>query len=146
MRQFGFTLIECLLYLAIFSVFMTGLVVALGHLNYRLLERERDFTMLRDQQFLFDKIEWFLNTASTITVTSGSVLEIQQETETFQLRLMDERLFVMSESHVPEPLSPTYLKVNDFAVSEEIVGTSRQVTVTYVAEGKTISHHVYVPL
>ena len=118
MKHFGFTLIECLIYLAIFGVFMSGLVVVLGNLNYRLVERERDFITLRDQQFIFDKVEWLLNTTDAITVIDISTLE----------------------------LSPAYMAIEDLIVIEETTGSDRHVMVSYTIDNKTIPQHIYVPL
>jgi prepilin-type N-terminal cleavage/methylation domain-containing protein len=146
MKHFGFTLIECLIYLAIFGVFMSGLIVVLGNLNYRLVERERDFIVLRDQQFIFDKIEWLLNTADAVTVIDVSTLELQQGAETIQLVQTNGQLFVLSTNREPEGISPTYMTIEDFTVTEETVGSDRHVTFLYTIDNKTISHHIYVPL
>ncbi len=146
MNRSGFTLIECLIYLAIFGVFMSGLVVTLGNLNYRLVERERDFIALRDQQFIYDKIEWLLNTADVVTVVDISTLELQQGSEALQLVLTDGQLFIQSLTQEPEPISTTYMTIEDFAATEETVGSDRRVMVSYTIKDKTVLHHIYVPL
>ncbi len=146
MKHSGFTLIESLIYLAIFGVFMTGLIVVLGNLNYRLVERERDFVELRDQQFTFDKVEWLLNVADTVTVVDMSTLELQLESGTLQLVHTSGRLYILSTSRAPEPISPTYITIEDFTVTEETLSSNRHVTVSYTIDNKTISHHIYVSL
>jgi prepilin-type N-terminal cleavage/methylation domain-containing protein len=146
MKHSGFTLIECLIHLAIFGVFMTGLIVVLGNLNYRLVERERDFVELRDQQFIFDKVEWLLNVADTVTVVDMSTLELQLESETLQLVHTSGRLYILSTGRAPEPISPTYITIEDFTVTEETLSSNRHVTVSYTIDNKTISHHIYVSL
>jgi prepilin-type N-terminal cleavage/methylation domain-containing protein len=146
MKHSGFTLIECLIHLAIFSVFISGLIVVLGNLNYRLVERERDFIVLRDEQFIFDKVEWLLSTANTITVINTSTLELQLESELLRLVLTDGQLFVLSTTRAPEPISPSYMAIKDFMVTEETIGSDRHVTVSYTIGNKTISHHTYVSL
>ncbi len=146
MKHSGFTLIESLIYLAIFGVFMTGLIVVLGNLNYRLVERERDFVELRDQQFTFDKVEWLLSVADTVTVVDMSTLELQLESETLQLVHTSGRLYILSTSRAPEPVSPTYITIEDFTVTEETLSSNRHVTVSYTIDNKTISHHIYVSL
>lgn len=146
MKHFGFTLIECLIYLAIFGVFMSGLIVVLGNLNYRLVERERDFIALRDQQFIFDKIEWLLNTANTVSVVDSSTLELDYGSETLRLVLTDGRLFILSLHRGPELISPAYMAIEDFTATEETVDSDKRVGVSYTIDNKTISHHVYVPL
>ncbi|MFN3693035.1 MAG: type II secretion system protein [Candidatus Paceibacteria bacterium] len=146
MKHFGFTLIECLIYLAIFGVFMSGLIVVLGNLNYRLVERERDFIALRDQQFIFDKIEWLLNTANTVSVVDSSTLELDYGSETLRLVLTDGQLFILSLHRGPELISPAYMAIEDFTATEETVDSDKQVGVSYIIDNKTISHHVYVPL
>ncbi len=146
MKHFGFTLIECLIYLAIFGVFMSGLIVVLGNLNYRLVERERDFIALRDQQFIFDKIEWLLNTANTVSVVDSSTLELDYGSETLRLVLTDGQLFILSLHRGPELISPAYMAIEDFTATEETVDSDKQVGVSYTIDNKTISHHVYVPL
>ncbi len=146
MKHFGFTLIECLIYLAIFGVFMSGLVVVLGNLNYRLVERERDFITLRDQQFIFEKVEWLLNTANTISVVDPSTLELLHESETLQLVLTSGRLYILSTNRAPEPISPAYMAIEDLIVIEETTGSDRHVMVSYTIDNKTIPQHIYVPL
>ncbi len=146
MKHFGFTLIECLIYLAIFGVFMSGLIVVLSNLNYRLVERERDFIALRDQQFIFDKVEWLLNTTDAITVIDISTLELSHGSETLQVVLTGGQLFILSLNRAPEPISPAYMAVEDFIVTEETIGSDKHVVVSYTIDDKTISHHIYVPL
>lgn len=146
MNRSGFTLIECLIYLAIFGVFMSGLVVTLGNLNYRLVERERDFIALRDQQFIYDKIEWLLNTADVVTVLDMSSLELQLESEALQLVSTSGRLFILSTSRAPESISPAYMTIENCIVTEETIGSDRHITVSYTVNNKTASHHIYVPL
>lgn len=146
MKHFGFTLIECLIYLAIFGVFMSGLIVVLGNLNYRLVERERDFIALRDQQFIFDKVEWLLNAANTISVVDPSTLELLHESETLQLVLTSGRLYILSTNRAPEPISSAYMAIEDFAATEETAGSDKRVIVSYTMKDKTVLHHIYVPL
>ncbi len=146
MKHLGFTLIECLIYLAIFGVFMSGLIVVLGNINYRLIERERDFIALRDQQFIFDKVEWLLNTADTVSIVDPSTLELLHESETLQLVLTSGRLYILSMNRVPESISPAYVAIEDLILTEETIGSDKHVVVSYTIDDKTISHHIYVPL
>ncbi len=146
MKHFGFTLMECLIYLAIFGVFISGLIVVLGNLNYRIVERERDFIALRDEQSIFDKIEWLLSTANAVSVVDSSTLELDHGSETLRLVLTSGQLFVLSTNRGPEPISPSYMAIKDFAVIEETIGSDRHVMVSYTIGNKTIPHHIYVPL
>lgn len=145
MKQSGFTLLECLLYLAIFSVFMSGLIVILGNQKLRLAERERDFIQLGDEQFMFEKVEWLLNSSELVSVVDGQ-LQLERSSESLQLTLLNEQLFIQSTVRPPEAISPSYLRVENFSVEENTLSSDRHIRVTYTVDGIKTTHTLYVPL
>ncbi|MFM2340213.1 MAG: hypothetical protein RLZZ360_849 [Candidatus Parcubacteria bacterium] len=146
MKAHGFTLIECLLYLMIFSVFVTSLVVLLSNQAYHMRLYEQDFITLRDRQFVFDKIEWLLQTADSVVVIDSATLEVSIAGESLQLVSNNERLFLLSLHRAPEPISPTRLTVGSWQVREEYLGVDRRIVINYRIQGESVTQVVYVPL
>jgi Tfp pilus assembly protein PilE len=76
MTKRGFTLIETLVYLALFALIIGGLVAA-SYLLFETSERNQTKAMLQEEQnFLLGKINWALSGATTTTVTAPNALTV----------------------------------------------------------------------
>lgn len=70
----GFTLIEVLIYLALFSILMGGAVVAAYHL-FDSSTKTGTRTMLQEERdFMMSKIDWVLGGAKAVTAPSAGVI------------------------------------------------------------------------
>ena len=85
-RCLGFTLIETLIYLALFGMLFSGAVVC----AYSVLEssgRNQSKAMLQgDGNFIAAKIEWALSQATSITVPAGGDLQLATPTGTLEFK------------------------------------------------------------
>ncbi len=68
MKQHGFTLIETLVYLALFALIIGGLVVA-AYMLFETSDRNQTKAMMQEEEnFLLGKINWTLSGASSVSV------------------------------------------------------------------------------
>jgi prepilin-type N-terminal cleavage/methylation domain-containing protein len=78
MKNRGFTLMETMIYIALFGILMSGAVVG----TYNLLEgSDRNITAARVQEegtFLNRKINWALSGATAASVSGGNMLVVTQ--------------------------------------------------------------------
>ncbi len=80
MPQKGFTLIETLVYLALFSIIIGGLIAA-SYMLFETSDRNQTKAMMQEEEnFLIAKINWALSGASSVSVpsanSSGSTLTV----------------------------------------------------------------------
>ncbi len=142
MKNHGFTLLECLIYLAIFSVFVTSTVVVLGDLRHELAQRHIDFDKLEDRRFLFQKIEYFLNTADTITVFDAHTLQMLHGSVATELVLQDNQFFLRYIDRPPEAINPAHMMVADVLFTATS-SSYTHVSVRYRVDGRLVQHHWY---
>jgi type II secretory pathway pseudopilin PulG len=143
MKNRAFTLLECLIYLAIFSVFVTNTVVVLGDLRHELAQQQIDFARLGDRHFLFQKIEYLLNTADTVIVVDTHTLQIIRDSVTTELVLQNNQFFLRYIDRLSESISPSYLVVDDVAFSVTTNTPYTHVLVEYRVDGKLVRHSWY---
>ena len=73
MSNRGFTLIETLVYLALFALVISGMVVA-AHLLFATSDRYQSRAMMQEEaNFIMAKIGWALNDASSASVSGGAL-------------------------------------------------------------------------
>jgi len=85
-RQSGFTLIEALVYFALFGLLFSGVVVS----AYEVLEssgRNQTKAMLQnDGSFISAKIDWALSQAQSVTVPAGGDLQLASVSGTLEFK------------------------------------------------------------
>lgn len=144
MRQAGFTIIELLIYLTLSSTFVTGLVVVLGDVQMQLTNRQQDFFIHSQKQFVFTKIEWLLNSAKEVTITNESSIDVLLQNGTvLGLRAQDGGLYIVSSDRLPEPLLPERLRVQSMSFVMTTNGTYDEVRLMYQLDGDSYIHYHY---
>ena len=85
-RQSGFTLIEALVYFALFGLLFSGVVIS----AYEVLEssgRNQTKAMLQnDGSFISAKIDWALSQAQSVTVPAGGDLQLASVSGTLEFK------------------------------------------------------------
>ncbi len=85
-QQEGFTLIELIVYLALFGILFGGAIVG----TYNLIEssgRNQSRIMMQEEgEFLSSKINWVVSSADTAQVQSGSQLQVSSASDNFEIR------------------------------------------------------------
>jgi type II secretory pathway pseudopilin PulG len=75
-KQKGFTLIEALVYIGLFTIVVGGLITA-SYGFFESLDRNQTRAMLQaEQDFIIAKIDWALDGAQSVTVPSSSSVSV----------------------------------------------------------------------
>lgn len=116
--QRGFTLLEVVVYLALFGVLMTGVIRTV----YELLETSREtavaLAIQNDGSFVLQKIAWALGDVETIAIIDTTTLEIVRSDDVanpLRFSVEDGRFYLKRGSEEKSPL--TNLKHNVYNVS-----------------------------
>jgi type II secretory pathway component PulJ len=138
----GFTLIEALVYLALFTLIMSGAFAG----AYQIVEHSNrtrvEIAHNEELQFLLRKMEWALGSASDVTYPErgddGERLEVTGSYGTLRFRVEDGVLTLNDE-----PLSGEYVTIADFAVSHETSPEQVTLSVSF-EEGSSATTTVYM--
>lgn len=112
----GFTLIETIIYMGLFSLIMSGFLVGV----YQILEahnftQDKVYTQ-EEGSFLIHKIDWALAGASVIyepTVnTSGEVLRVKNKGITYEFRLESEHIQLSRDASAFSDLNGNVVKIS----------------------------------
>ncbi len=151
----GFTILEVLIYIALFSILMSGAVVA----AYNLLEGgSRNKTAIGIQEegtFLNRKINWALTGASSVSTSpDGTVLTITRSDLGSQSPLVitgnGTTMTIKRGVGVSTVLNSDRFKVtgptsgNFFSVQPAIAGRPSSITVSFEVQGKPFIFRTYV--
>ncbi len=119
MKQNGFTLIEIIIYIALFGVLMTSALVTVYELLNSVEINKTALITQTEGTFINDKLRWAI-TGSTIVTTDGDILSIVPSTHipfgqiTFYVN--DEILYIKRGTNPPELLTSTDMIVSDFSI------------------------------
>lgn len=76
MNQKGFTLLETVIYIALFSLLMAGVIVAVFNIFASNDRNEISVGIQEEGTFVARKLSWALTSASTVSTTSASTLVV----------------------------------------------------------------------
>jgi len=109
----GFTLIEVVVYLALFGILFTGAVVG----AYSILESTgKNYTravMQEEGEFMLAKINWAVSNASTAQVPSGGVLMATVDGTDLEFKLDGTDLMLSRDSEAALPLNGSEVTINN---------------------------------
>ena len=143
-RSSGFTLIETMLYLALFSMLAGGAVAA----GYNLIEaanrNQTRAVLIEEGNFLLGKIGWSLQQAGTVASGSPQELSVSRLDSSFiDFSLADDSL-VMAADGYSAPLNNAGTKVSEFSVELEPIASIELIHISLVlsaitVDGKTVN-------
>ena len=155
-KETGFTLIETLIYIALFGIILTGVITAAYPLITGADRLSQRVTAESEAQFVLHKIGWALSVTpiSSIDVTTpgklrilqsgGGVLSIRQgETTLDSIEISDGGVFI--------PLTASRVKFSNFSVTPPTIPAAgnapHQLTVSFTADGESFSqtYNTYYP-
>jgi len=117
-NSYGVTLIEVLVYLALFSVLIGGIIVSLYSL-FMVSDRTGAMNMVQmEGDFLVAKIDALLLQADTVTI-SGGVLTVTKSSETVSVFASSTDIFLQRSSALVRLNNPDML-VENFVVSKSL--------------------------
>ncbi len=79
MKNPGFTLIEVIVYIGLFSMLMSGALITVFTMLSSIQENRNEITLYREAQFINNKLSWALTGASDVSFESSSMLEIERK-------------------------------------------------------------------
>lgn len=137
----GFVLIEMIIYTALFSIMMGGLVVVAYQLSENTSDVESKISAQEEINFVSKKLDWIFTGVRDITL-SGNTLEVIKGGDIFKLRLdgTDGKIKLDDED-----LTTENVKVNAFSFVI-LGGTPEGVEITLTIDGVTNVFNKYVKI
>jgi prepilin-type N-terminal cleavage/methylation domain-containing protein len=142
----GFTLVEVLIYIALFGILMSGAVVA----AYQLLDsgsrQDLSFAAQQDGTFINRKLAWALGPANSVSVLDGNKLTIYRNDFTLVFDGSGERMMFKRGSADSVPLTPEGLVVANtlFESIPPANGLPPAVRASYTIGGKQFTYAMYL--
>ena len=146
--QSGFTLIETIIYIALFSLIMSGAVVGMYTLFESTAHNNSEAQLEEEGNYLSQKIDWYLSQVKTIQSppTSGGVLSIiQNDGSTVTIDTRSGNLRIQINSDDPVVLNNSNVSVRNLAfVRDSTIDGVESISVSFVlttttSHGQTLS-------
>jgi type II secretory pathway pseudopilin PulG len=137
MRHFGFTLIETIVYLALFSMLMSGGVISLHILLADVNYNRGQIALQAEALFINSKLDWALTGAANVSALDNETLLIIRpdlaEQSPLTVRVHDQQFLLKRNNTAFTPLTSPRYRVHDVSivVTEVEVGETSVVDVTY---------------
>lgn len=121
MKNSGFTLLETIIYLALFSVLMSGATVTVYQLLSSIDKDERTLKVLTESNFINQKLDWALSGKSEIEIIDSDTFKITRVDDPSISPVIfyfyDTQLYLSRNGGVPLLLTNNTLKISDVTVS-----------------------------
>ncbi|MGB3922123.1 MAG: prepilin-type N-terminal cleavage/methylation domain-containing protein [Minisyncoccia bacterium] len=116
MTKRGFTLIETLIYLALFAVIMSGILTAVYSISQTSSRNQAKAMMLEEGTFLVGKIDWILSNTRDImgaTGASSTLSVISFDGNVFVIDLLLGEMRLARDFNPPQALNNTNVSVEN---------------------------------
>ncbi len=146
----GFTMVEVLIYIALFGMLMTGAVVSAFQLLQSGQRQDLSFVSQQEGTFVARKLAWALAPASAVSVSGGNVLTITRSDLGSQSPLVFDgsgsRMTLKRGSGAALPLTPDGILLEQvaFSVTPPANGLPTAVRAEYTLGGKQFSYAMYL--
>ncbi len=153
MRQRAFTLMEVIIYIALFSILMTGGIIA----TYQLIEggthNETAVGIQEEGTFLIRKISWALTGVYTASVSSdGTVLSITKypgpdfaaTDNPITIYASGGTILMQRGGATPVALNSAAFPVQVFAAHSEVLGVRTSISITFSIQGVPFVYRTYM--
>lgn len=149
-KQQGFTLVETLLYLGLFGLLMTGIVVS-AYSMFELTGRTQSRAMLTSEgNFLLGKVNWAMNGAMSVTIGSSPLsLTITRASSpnTVKFDLSSTNFQLQRDLNTPVVLNNSNVKLQNLSFTKSgIFPAPEKVTVAFdlvtnTPDGKSVTQN-----
>jgi len=135
----GFTLIETVIYITLFSVLLFGLV-NMSYLILQNLDRhDTNINVLEEGTFIVTKIDWLLTAAQTVYEpvlnSSSTVLRLKSNESLYRIELNGTDLLYKKDYDDFSQINNNDTKINDFLVEHgQTVGNPAWVKVSFTIQ------------
>lgn len=121
MKNKGFTLLEVIIYLMLFSLLMTGVLQTVYIVLETASKNELKISILKESTFLQQKLDWLLSGATAVTVLSSTSLSVIRldvgSSSPLTLSVIDGVWYLQRGSATKASLSSTNLVISDVNIS-----------------------------
>ena len=115
--QRGFTLVELIVYLALFAILFGGAIAG----TYSLIEsggrNQSRIMMQQEGEFLLAKINWIVSSAETAQVPTGDRLLVSSSLDNFELKQSGNNLVLIKDSNPELILNNSSVRINNLSFS-----------------------------
>lgn len=130
----GFTLIETLVYLALFAIMIGGIVLA-SYMLFESSDRNQAKAMLQEEKnFLLSKINYALSGAKTVSASGATLAVSKYDGTSATISLSGTDLWWNSSSRV---LNNTNVKISNLSFVRTLTGTVERVEGSFTISGNT---------
>jgi len=145
MKNKGFVLIEIIIYVALFSIMIGGLLVSVFNIMQNSRSTENKITSESEMTFVVKKIDWLLTGASDFSVVSGTLKVTKDDQETYVAKNDTEIDFCGNSSCTLNkfPITTINAKVDELTFTA-ITGTPKGMSVKIVIDGNTATFSKYL--
>lgn len=120
----GFTLIETLVYLALYSILMTGVIASLFSLQSGMERVEAGARLTDEGHFLLEVVRFKLERAYSVEIMDSGMLVLQNKEERVSFRAF-EKTFVMETSEGSVRLTEPTSEITDLSFSKALENGAR---------------------
>lgn len=112
MKQRGFTLIEMLVYIGLFSIIIGGLISSIYYISQNTQSTSNKVLTQEEINFVKKKIDWALNEVESVSA-SGSSLNINKSAGNIIIRLNTDGDIEIEEDSEKNPITTKNVKVDN---------------------------------
>ncbi len=145
MKNKGFTLLETIMYCALFAILMSGAIVAVYALMGSSAETKQDTSIIAEAAFINQKLSWLLSGDFGVTQLSASSLLVVRPDlgadSPVTISVEDNNFFITRHSKQPQSLTGLPFKITDTILE---VSTST-VSISYRINGTMFKYQNYIP-
>lgn len=145
MKNNGFTLLETIMYCALFSILMSGTIVAVYALMSSSSQTKIDTGTIAEASFINQKLTWLFTSATNVTQISSSSLQVERPDlgadSPVTITVQANNLFITRQSSQPQPLTGLPFNITDTTLE---ISTST-VSISYSLNGIMFRYQGYIP-
>lgn len=145
MKNKGFTLLETIMYCALFAVLMSGAIVAVYALMGSSAQTKLDTSIIAEAAFINQKLSWLFSGDFGVTqLSTSSLLVVRADLgvdSPVTISVEDANFIITRHSQQPQPLTGLPFKITDSILE---AGTST-VSISYRINGIMFNYQNYIP-
>jgi Tfp pilus assembly protein PilE len=151
MKIQGFTLLETIIYVALFSMLMTGVLVTVYELIESGTHNRMAVAIQEEGTFVNRKLSWALSGATVVTTPDAQTLVITHPSgigypHEIKITESAEQMQLSREGAAPQPLTTSEFKIENtnFSVEPPSTGLPTKISVRYEIEGMPFVFNTYL--
>lgn len=146
----GFTLIEIVIYLALFLVLVTSMVLSSIELLSSSENTRTEVEFAREELKIISKIQWIFNSNVDVLAplldSSDNILLVQKGSQTIELKHLDSSLFMRINAEDWSKINSDWSEIADFNVGFRNNQILKEVVIMFAVNGRhATSTHYLLP-